>query len=766
MMSIYSRLNNLWPFTIKAYAFIFIILMSLTFGLLGWGMQYKVDSIRKEALNRNSQLALEEMHFVIDNIIDEVKTRTRTIGRQDETRQQFNNPVSYRYWRDNRMIASGVLPKFSQAIELYSNRRISLTQKTIGDMPKKLGQLDIGTFVMRQGHNDFLYAFYPVTSADGSTRSILGYIGLKLDILQALKNDQRFNFVNIKTLKLNIADMERVPVDQLFARMQFELIPNTENIALTASIERFQRQILFSMIVLYFLFYLLLSSFLSAPLRRLSLHIDALRKGQGGLLAKNYTKTLPLAELEKVRNSLNDYQSKLEEMHFSLNEKNDELWQLAHHDPLTGVYNRRGFEEDWKHMLAVSAGHRLGVALILFDCDHFKAINDTYGHPTGDQVIKAITQTLQLTLRHGDRLYRLGGDEFATLFLDVDAELALQTAERCIDAVSQYDFSKLGIKEPVRISAGMAYAVGTDIDSLSNLPKQADVAMYHAKRPGKNKIAVFDKNMIDDANILFSNSINSLVFKVMADDESMEMHYQPIVNLSTGEVDYYEALVRIRDGDNLIMPYTIFPIISERRLEAEFDIVVLGRIAKDLNAGKIPDGKGISFNVSGPGVVDPMVLEKINGLAHHLDKYTLIIEVTETALITQLHLASSILNKLRQKGFRIALDDFGSGYSSLSYLSNMPVDCVKFDVTLIRQLFESNRQSQIIENLAAMVIKAGYDIVAEGVENEEILEKVAQLGFSRGQGFLFGRGENSCRDSAKMQFFNNKPGIAIRPPAC
>ena len=152
-------------------------------------------------------------------------------------------------------------------------------------------------------------------------------------------------------------------------------------------------------------------------------------------------------------------------------------------------------------------------------------------------------------------------------------------------------------------------------------------------------------------------------------------------------------------------------------------------------------------------MIDPSVIKKINELAVYLKQYTLFIEVTETALITQLHLASSILNKLRQTGFKIALDDFGTGYSSLSYLSNMPVDCVKFDVTLIRQLFENNRQSIIIENLATMVLKAGYDLVAEGVETEAILEKIVQLGFTRGQGFLFGKAENSCRETAKIPFF-------------
>lgn len=761
MAPTFFRLKKLWPLTIKFYAFSFIILMSLVFGIMGWGMQYKLDTIKLEAHKRNNDAALAEIRYVINHITDELISRAQNMAAHDETRHQFFDPSYYRYWRDIRTIASGALPDYASAVELYKSNGNALTGITGGGMPQKIPAQDFSSFVMRNGDNISLYYFHPVAAGNDNLKAVQGYIGYKLDLLQAIKKEQRYSFLNIDTLELTLKEMERIPLDQIYPLIKFDLVPNTENIALTASIEKFQRQMLFVMIVLYFLFYLMLSSILSAPLRRLSLHIDTLRKGQGGLLALNYTRSLPVAELEKVRISLNDYQSKLEEMHLSLNEKNDELWQLAHHDPLTGIYNRRGFEEDWKHMLAVSSGHRLGVALLLFDCDHFKPINDTYGHPTGDKVLQAITHTLQNTLRHGDRLYRIGGDEFATLFLDIDAGLALHTAERCIEAVSQYDFASLGIKEPVRISAGMAYAIGTDKETLASLPKLADVAMYHAKRPGKSKIAVYDPSMSSNTDLLFSNSINNLIFKVMeGNSEIVEMHYQPIVDLNTGDAIYYEALMRIRDGDKLIMPSTIFPLVQERRLEAEFDIIILGRIAKDLESGIIPAGKGITFNISGHGVLDPMVLEKINSLAVYLKQYTLIVEVTETALITQLHLASSILNGLRQKGFRIALDDFGSGYSSLSYLSNMPVDCVKFDVSLIRQLFEDNRQSIIIENLAAMVIKAGYDLVAEGVESVEIMERVAEIGFTRGQGFLFGRAENNFTEFSKIPYFDRKSGSA------
>jgi EAL domain-containing protein (putative c-di-GMP-specific phosphodiesterase class I) len=249
--------------------------------------------------------------------------------------------------------------------------------------------------------------------------------------------------------------------------------------------------------------------------------------------------------------------------------------------------------------------------------------------------------------------------------------------------------------------------------------------------------------MTENTDVLFSSSINNLVFKAMENDDLIEMHYQPISNLETDKVDYYEALLRIKDHDKLVMPSTIFPIIAERRLEAEFDAVILGKITKDIAQGKIPAGTGITFNVSGPGLIDAQVQEKINALAAYLPQYKLIVEVTETALITQLHVASKILNGLREQGFLIALDDFGSGYSSLSYLSNMPVDCVKFDISLVRQLLEGSRQSIIIENLATMVIKAGYDLIAEGVESKDVLAKLKEIGFKRGQGYFFGMPDNA-----------------------
>lgn len=752
-----SRWTSVWPFTIKTYAVGFIIVVLLCVGILSWAMQGQLDAIRSEAQENNLSAARDELAQATAHLTTEIKQLAQGIASQEETRQHLINPAYYGYWRDSRILVGGMLPGYTEAVELYTRQGAALAEQPANNMPKTLAHGGNGGFLVREGKRDHLYIFQPILADMGNPGSVQGYVGIKLDFLQALKAEHPFSRLDADSIRVQGNDQERLPAEQIVPRLAFQLKSSPESAALIEVISGFKQNIVFILIALSLTFFFIFNSLLATPLRRLSLHIDALREGQQGLLLASFTGSLPVAELEKVRSSLNDYQGKLNVLHSSLSEKNDELWSQAHHDPLTGIYNRRCFEEDWKNICSVAAGHRLDVSLILFDCDHFKAINDSYGHHIGDQVLQAIAQTLQGTLRQGDRLYRLGGDEFATIFLDTDPDLAFQVTERCIEHIRQYDFSGLAIKEPVRISCGIAHAQGTDPDALATLPKQADIAMYHAKRPGTNKVAVYHDDLTNDAGILLSTRLNSAVFEAMtAGNDTVEMHYQPVVDLATGKVDYYEALVRIRDGHELIMPASIFPIIEARRLESEFDLTIIDRIAYDIEQGKIPPDTGISFNVSGPGVINPKIIDKLLALSHHLDRYHLILEVTETALITQLHQASANLNKLRQAGFKIALDDFGSGYSSLSYLANMPVDIIKFDISMICHLGENHRQSAIVESLATLVIKAGYHLVAEGIETDKTLQKISQIGFARGQGYLLGRPHKICQNTAKIAFFKTR----------
>jgi EAL domain-containing protein (putative c-di-GMP-specific phosphodiesterase class I) len=180
-------------------------------------------------------------------------------------------------------------------------------------------------------------------------------------------------------------------------------------------------------------------------------------------------------------------------------------------------------------------------------------------------------------------------------------------------------------------------------------------------------------------------------------------------------------------------------VVELRGLECEFDLAVLERVRRDLAAGRIPAGAGVSLNVSGPGIVNARVNDKLMQYAPLMPAYKLVLEVTETSLITQIAQASTNLNRLRREGFTIALDDFGSGYSSLRYLSSMPVDLVKFDISMVHSLEETGRQALFVEDLARMIKDAGYKLVAEGIESEALLQRVTALGFSHAQGFHIGR---------------------------
>ncbi len=316
----------------------------------------------------------------------------------------------------------------------------------------------------------------------------------------------------------------------------------------------------------------------------------------------------------------------------------------------------------------------------------------------------------------------------------------MRIAERCEEAIADYPFHDFGIKEPVRISIGLALTDSeTEEDSpLTSLQWQADIAMYTAKRPTTSHIAVFSPEMAEESSGLFSNLTHNAVYDAVTHGTGLKMFYQPIVKLQDGTIQYYEALLRISHGNRWILPSHIFPLVEARRLETDLDRAVIDRVLEDLENNRIPAGTGISINISAPTAVNQYLTEWLKDFLPYLKTHKLVIEITETALITQLKTATKNLTALRKMGYQIALDDFGSGYSSLCYLATMPVDIVKFDISLTRNV-DNEAQTRIIRHLVQMITESGHQLVAEGIETEEMSQKLAGLGFVFGQGYLFGK---------------------------
>jgi diguanylate cyclase (GGDEF)-like protein len=744
--------RRLSPRPIAHYALALLFVLVTVLSVLAAFVFHDTSRLREQIALSDTKLARQEMDEAIALLVQQANSISQALMQWDEARQQLENPVYYGYWRNTRALSAGVIPGTLDGLELYDLKGHNLSSGASGEaiMPANLDMKDMQPFLKHENGHDHLYFFFPYYR-DAAQTHLVGYMGFKFDLLAQLIKLRKFRYLDLGSVRIMAGEGARMPLQDVASSMQFKTVDNPETRALEKIIIRSFYEIAAIIAAISLFGYLALISVVAKPLRRLSDHIEAMRRGKGEQLGESYRGRLAVTELENVRQSLNDYQQQLDDMHVSLEHKNQELWTQAHHDPLTGTLNRRAFDDDWHAMFRRHPETRLGVAFLLFDCDHFKAINDTYGHQVGDQVLKGLAESLQSALRAGDRLYRLGGDEFVTVLFSADTERARQVAERCIENVLHYDFAAYWIKEPVRVSVGIACLDAANEEALQLLHREADIAMYYAKRPGQDKIAIYSPEMCVGQEALVSNAQTSAVFEAIADPDQLEMHYQPVLALSTSQIEYYEALVRIRGEEGLFMPASIFQVVEFRGLESEFDLAVLERVRRDLEAGLIPAGIGVSLNVSGPGIINGRVNDKLMQFAPLMSAYKLVLEVTETSLITQIAQASTNLNRLRKQGFTIALDDFGSGYSSLRYLSSMPVDLVKFDISMVRSLEESGRQAVFVEDLARLIKDAGYKLVAEGIESEALLQRVTALGFSHAQGFHIGRPAALTRAHSVLQ---------------
>jgi diguanylate cyclase (GGDEF)-like protein len=598
-----------------------------------------------------------------------------------------------------------------------------------------------------------LLLFRAVPEQDGAApRAGRGYVGLRVGFVQELRERYAYRYAEPESIHFVPASAATLTWSELRSLVQFDLRENP----MSEAVSDLLSSAILKLSVILGLFALALFPALVflivRPLRAISAHIDRLKGSPGGLLLDELAGILPVAETEKIRESLNEYQSRLVDVHSSLEEKSQELWAMAHHDALTATKNRRAFDEFMQSLPQLLGDHDIGVCFALFDVNHFKAINDTYGHTVGDQILKVIAACIKGVLRRNEELFRIGGDEFAVILLDCGETSALRIAERCHEKIVGYDFAKLGVREPLRISAGLASARIDDVEDLQILQWKADVAMYRAKRPGNANVVMFSEELARDSEGLFSSWVNTAVYDAIIYGTGLTMHYQPIVDLADGAICHYEALVRIEQDGEIIEPSNIFPVVEARRLEVELDRAALRRVLADLRDNRLQPGTGVSLNLSGPTLVHDSVCTWLDEFQPFLNDYRVMIEVTETALITQIGLANENLNRLRQRGFEIALDDFGSGYSSVRYLASMPVDVVKFDITLVHGL-RNDAQRQLVTHLAQMILKSGHKLVAEGIEDVGLLDAARVAGFSRGQGFLLGR-PSAEADRMRITFDN------------
>ena len=405
---------------------------------------------------------------------------------------------------------------------------------------------------------------------------------------------------------------------------------------------------------------------------------------------------------------------------------------MAHHDGLTGLPNRVKFRERLEG--ALNAEEPDTFAVFALDLDHFKAVNDTLGHPTGDKLLQAVAGRLKQCVREGDVVARLGGDEFAILQFDmVDMDSPSHLARRIIETLcAPYRIDDHQIVIGTSIGIGLAPADGTKADTLI---KAADLALYRAKMDGRGAFCFFEAEM--DARMQERRAIELDLRAALAKDE-FHLCYQPIVDMGTDRVSCFEALLRWHHPERgLVRPDQFIPLAEETGIINQIGAWVLRRACQD--AANWPAGIRVAVNLSPLQFKGMDVVREVEDALHRsgLAAERLELEITETVLLTQTDATLALLGNLRDLGVRISMDDFGTGYSSLSYLRKFPFDKIKIDRSFTRDLHESSEAQAIVRAITSLGLSLGMAVTVEGVETADQLDAVRAEGCTEVQGYVY-----------------------------
>ena len=413
----------------------------------------------------------------------------------------------------------------------------------------------------------------------------------------------------------------------------------------------------------------------------------------------------------------------------------EKIAHMAHYDALTGLPNRVLFREQIERELEKVAGGAQ-FALLYIDVDEFKGINDSLGHHVGDELLMAIAGRIRACLKPGDLIARLGGDEFAVIQTGVESSADVLAFVTRIHEAIRHPYHCLGHHLSTDASIGIALAPqdGADLDQLI---KNADLAMYGAKAEGRRTYRFFVPEM--DASAKARLSLEQDLRQALVNG-GFEIHYQPLVNLRSGEVSGCEALLRWRHPERgMVSPAEFIPIAEDTGLINELGDWVLRTACNE--AATWPAHVRLAVNVSPVQLkCDTLALRIAGALAASgLEPRRLELEITEAVLIRDDEAALSILHQLRSIGVRIALDDFGTGYSSLSYLKRFPFDKIKIDRCFVADIADASGSPVIVQAVVNIASASNMTTVAEGVETEAQREMLRTLGCTEMQGYLFSK---------------------------
>ena len=432
---------------------------------------------------------------------------------------------------------------------------------------------------------------------------------------------------------------------------------------------------------------------------------------------------------------------------------------LADRDPLTQCLNRRSVTAHCAQLAASAAARQETLAYVMLDLDRFKQVNDSNGHAAGDALLRTSAQRIRAMLPPEALLARLGGDEFSVIMPALPGQTA--AVERLVEsiiAVIAKPVSFEGTDLETSISAGIAIGElgGGDTQILLH---RADMAMYHAKRAGRNSLAWFEPSM--ESELKLRSAIESGIRHGIPAGEFVP-HYEKQINLETGAIIGFEMLARWNSPKlGKIGPDTFIPVAENMGLIAELSECLIRQALRD--ARKWDPRLTLSVNISPLQMRDPWFAQKLLKLLVEASfpPARLEIEVTESCLHENLALVRSLITSLKNQGVKVSLDDFGTGYSSLSQLRSLPFDRIKIDRSFVMNLVGDKDNATIVRSIIALGEGLGLPITAEGIESEEVLAELRTYGKFQGQGYLYGHPESAEQTAAELAQLD----LLLDPPA-
>ena len=446
--------------------------------------------------------------------------------------------------------------------------------------------------------------------------------------------------------------------------------------------------------------------------------------------------------LEQVQEQSQQLLKTKEELETEISERKntqEQLSYLAYHDGLTDLPNRTLFMDRLTQGLIRLAFHRRSAAVLFFDLDHFKHINDTLGHNIGDMLLKAVSERLKSCVREGDTVARLGGDEFAIMLADLarpeDVPLIAQKVTETLSQPFQIKDHQLFITTSIGISL-----YPSDCNDPEALLKAADLAMYRAKEQGRNNYQFYHPtlNTIAAERLSIETGLRQALER-----EEFLLHYQPLLDLATGHVIGIEALVRWRPPDgSLVSPAKFIPVAEETGLILSIGEWVLRTACRQTRAWQDAGFRNlrVSVNLSARQFHQKNLIQTIDKILKEtgLDPRFLELELTESIMQNAQEIIET-LHEINARGMEISVDDFGTGYSSLSYLKRLPIQTLKVDQSFVKNIAMGTDDMVIVISIINLAHNLGLKAIAEGVETAEQLQSLRWLNCDRMQGYLFSR---------------------------